>query len=293
MPDINSSAGDAKDKELYAGSRTHITTVDQDGFEGENNTEVLEEIAGPSSAQDVSEEPDLDECAIPLVVFSASGQEGDAPTEKTDEECSDDCESFFPADLKSFAWQIARGMSYLSEKGLVHRDLAARNVLVGHGKALKIADFGLMRQVYHEVYEVQKQKKLPVKWMAPESLYKQIFTSKSDVWSYGVVMWEIATVGGTPYPLLGNAELMRRLKTGYRMEKPDLCSDNFYSMILDCWRQDQDERPSFQELVEKLEQLMLQEVEYFDFDKVDESKDYYHVPETEETDDDDENDDLE
>ena len=71
--------------------------------------------------------------------------------------------------------------SYLSGKGLVHRDLAARNVLVGHGKRLKIADFGLMREVYHEVYEVQKQKKLPVKWMAPESLYEQIFTSKSDV----------------------------------------------------------------------------------------------------------------
>ena len=71
--------------------------------------------------------------------------------------------------------------SYLSGKDLVHRDLAARNVLVGHGKRLKIADFGLMREVYHEVYEVQKQKKLPVKWMAPESLYEQIFTSKSDV----------------------------------------------------------------------------------------------------------------
>ena len=82
----------------------------QDGGEDENNTEVLEEIAGPSSAQDVTEEPDLDECAIPLEVFSASSQEGDAPTEKTDDECSDDCESFFPTDLKSFAWQISRGM---------------------------------------------------------------------------------------------------------------------------------------------------------------------------------------
>ncbi|KAJ7383418.1 hypothetical protein OS493_028094 [Desmophyllum pertusum] len=184
---INSSAADTKDRELYAGSRTHIPTDDQDGGEDENNTEVLEEIAGPSSAQDVAEKHDLDERAIPLIVFSASGQEGDAPTEKTDDECRDDCESFYPTDLKSFAWQIAQGMSYLSEKGLVHRDLAARNVLVGHGKVLKIADFGLMRQVYHEVYEVQKQKKLPVKWMAPESLYKQIFTAKSDVWSYGVV----------------------------------------------------------------------------------------------------------
>ena len=71
--------------------------------------------------------------------------------------------------------------SYLSEKGLVHRDLAARNILVGHGKRLKIADFGLMRQMYHVVYETQNQKKLPIKWMAPESIYDETFTSKSDV----------------------------------------------------------------------------------------------------------------
>ena len=72
--------------------------------------------------------------------------------------------------------------SYLSEKGLVHRDLAARNILVGHGKKLKIGDFGLMREMYHELYEVKKQKKLPIKWMAPEAIYEQIFTSKSDVY---------------------------------------------------------------------------------------------------------------
>ena len=72
--------------------------------------------------------------------------------------------------------------SYLSEKGLVHRDLAARNILVGHGKKLKIGDFGLMRKMYHELYEVKKQKKLPIKWMAPEAICEQIFTSKSDVY---------------------------------------------------------------------------------------------------------------
>ena len=72
--------------------------------------------------------------------------------------------------------------SYLSEKGLVHRDLAARNILVGHGKKLKIGDFGLMREMYHELYEVKKQRKLPIKWMAPEAIYEQIFTSKSDVY---------------------------------------------------------------------------------------------------------------
>ena len=74
--------------------------------------------------------------------------------------------------------------NYLSEKSLVHRDLAARNILVGHGKKLKIADFGLMREMYHEVYEVKKQKKLPIKWMAPESIYEQIFSSQSDVYVF-------------------------------------------------------------------------------------------------------------
>ena len=72
--------------------------------------------------------------------------------------------------------------SYLSEKGLVHRDLAARNILVGHGKKLKIGDFGLMREMYHQLYEVKNQRKLPIKWMAPEAIYEQFFTSKSDVY---------------------------------------------------------------------------------------------------------------
>lgn len=96
-----------------------------------------------------------------------------------------------------------------------------------------------------------------------------------------MVLWEIATVvtrlGGSPYPLLTNTELMRFIKNGQRMEKPELCSDHVYSLMLDCWKQDGNERPSFQELVGRLEELMTQEVEYFDFDKVDESKEYYLV----------------
>lgn len=283
---INSSA-DSKQKEndLYAGSRTALfgPTVDQTNEECDGRGEIPEDVPGLG---DVSGQPGIDECKIPLVVFSSSEEGTDGTSGKKNDECSVDCESFIPADLLSFAWQIAGGMSYLSGKGLVHRDLAARNVLVGHGKRLKIADFGLMREVYHEVYEVQKQKKLPVKWMAPESLYEQIFTSKSDVWSYGVVLWEIATVGGSPYPLLTNAELMRLLKTGHRMEKPELCSDHVYSLMLDCWKEDLNERPSFQELVGRLEELMHQEVEYFDFDKVDESKDYYLVQEVKTNEDD-------
>ena len=88
--------------------------------------------------------------------------------------------------------------SYLSDKGLVHRDLAARNILVGHGKKLKIGDFGLMREMYHELYEVKKQRKLPIKWMAPEAIYEQIFTSKSDVYvlffTYNTADWSITPI---------------------------------------------------------------------------------------------------
>lgn len=241
-----------------------------------------EDTASSSTVEEI-ERSDDDASETPLVVFSESGQGGDSIPVTTDDECDEDCESFNPGDLMSFAWQIARGMNYLAEKGLVHRDLAARNVLVGHGKRLKIADFGLMRQMYHEVYGVQNQRKLPIKWMAPESIFEEIFTSKSDVWSFGVVLWEIATIGGSPHPLINHVDLVRLLRTDYRMEKPDLCSDDVYSLMMNCWKQDPDERPSFQELVEDLEKLLLQETEYFEFDKLDESKEYYAVQETTES----------
>ncbi|KAJ7384385.1 Fibroblast growth factor receptor 1 [Desmophyllum pertusum] len=118
---------------------------------------------------------------------------------------------------------------YLAKKGFVHRDLAARNILLGEGRAVKIADFGLLRDTEGEIYEMKQTKKLPIKWMAPEALYKGIHTSKSDVWSFGVLMWELATMGGIPYPGISNTELYKLLKTGYRMSKPDMCSNKLSS----------------------------------------------------------------
>lgn len=180
-------------------------------------------------------------------------------------------------DLTSFAYQVAKGMEYLSSKGIIHRDLAARNILVGENKVCKVADFGFARDVIsNHVYERKSEGRLPIRWMAPESLYDNIFTTKTDVWSFGILMWEIVTLGSTPYPGLAAAEVMRRVRDNYRLEKPEHCKREMYNIMYYCWDPDPKERPSFNELTCLLDKLLVSENEYIELDRFPDHS-YYNI----------------
>uniref|UniRef100_A0AAQ5ZKH4 Fibroblast growth factor receptor n=1 Tax=Amphiprion ocellaris TaxID=80972 RepID=A0AAQ5ZKH4_AMPOC len=160
-------------------------------------------------------------------------------------------------ELVSAAYQVARGMSYLASKKCIHRDLAARNVLVTDDNVMKIADFGLARDIHHiDYYKKTTNGRLPVKWMAPEALFDRIYTHQSDVWSFGVLLWEIFTLGGSPYPGVPVEELFKLLKEGHRMEKPSACTQELYLMMRDCWNAVPSRRPTFQQLVEDLDRTL-------------------------------------
>lgn len=143
-----------------------------------------------------------------------------------------------------FARDVSAGMSYLEQQNIVHRDLAARNVLLSDDLCAKVSDFGLAK----DFDQLLGPGKLPIKWTAPEAIQKKVFSTKSDVWSFGILLWEIYTFGRNPYPRIPLDQVLTKVLQNYRMEMPDNCPPNVYNLMKQCWYPEPGKRPSFKQI---------------------------------------------
>nr|XP_019962454.1 PREDICTED: macrophage colony-stimulating factor 1 receptor 2-like [Paralichthys olivaceus] len=161
-------------------------------------------------------------------------------------------------DLMAFSLQVAQGLDFLSDRNCIHRDVAARNVLLTHRRVAKICDFGLARDIHHDdSYIVQGNARLPVKWMAPESIFQCVYTLQSDVWSYGVLLWEIFSLGRSPYPNVAvDTNFYKMIKDGRHMSQPDFAPAEMYQLMMLCWSLEPAHRPTFKTIGQLINRLL-------------------------------------
>ncbi|XP_061595246.1 macrophage colony-stimulating factor 1 receptor 2 [Cololabis saira] len=161
-------------------------------------------------------------------------------------------------DLVKFSCQVAQGLDFLSTRNCIHRDVAARNVLLTDHRVAKICDFGLARDIRNDdSYIVQGNARLPVKWMAPESIFQCIYTVQSDVWSYGVLLWEIFSLGKSPYPNIAvDTNFYKMIKDGRHMAQPDFAPAEIYHLMKLCWSLEPTDRPTFKSIGQLINRLL-------------------------------------